>query len=444
MTSKKIDSHLDLGINAPPSMRIQIQKKTICAPVRTAPFLEIKNASNSDYARDNDIVAEYFYGPILNASNETYWYNDHARYDQIGYTLHAVFSNAGIPPQSGTFVPVPAINTTDADLSLVFIAANSVWYMEPCDDPIFGAHQLNEAIGVYYADYWALPLGCTEQYRVCSPQSNACTSYMGLMQLLTSFGARDANQLGFNTVQQQTFYRLVPALQVSNVYYATFTRSGSALRASETLSQLTQTYLPPNQWHLEVGSWFDSGLARLQQITQEYATGPMVVPRGSFIASPDPTVAEDIIWAVMCRSQLINDGSTTMSFSVLGIAILVGLGIIIVLLSFSLDTVVGWLQKKTGKGLHAQMEWRLNDKLELQRLLYEEMHQGHWDDSKSVPVTAWGDRLSSVAERERKRLETKRSASDTGISMEMAQQVLLPKRGDTPPLDTARGDIWRG
>lgn len=169
MTSKKIDSHLDLGINAPPPMRVQVQKKTTCAPVRTAPFVEMKNASNSLYGRGSDIVAEYFYGPILNASNETYWYNDHARYDQNGYTLFSVFSNAGVTPQAGAYVPVPAMNTTDADLSLVFIAANSVWYREPCDDPILGAHQLREGSKVYNSDYWVTPLGCTEQYRVCSP-----------------------------------------------------------------------------------------------------------------------------------------------------------------------------------------------------------------------------------------------------------------------------------
>jgi len=438
ITSKMIDSHFDLGINAPPSMRVQIGKKTTCAPVRTAPegtapFFEMKNASNSIYGRDNDIVVEYFYGPILGASNETYWYNDHAKYDSIPYALSSVSSSAGVPPQPGAFVPVPAINTTDADLSLLFIAANSVWYQEPCSDPIFGAHQLNELSGVYYADYWVTPLGCIEQYRVCSPQSNACTPYMGLWQLDATLDTGDADRLGLNTVQQQTFHRLFTALQVSNVYYATFTRLGSALRASETLSGLNQRYLPPNQWHLEVASWFDSGLARLQQIAQEYATGPDVVPSGSFIASPDLTEPTDIIWAGMCHSQLINDASTTMSFSVLGIAILIGLGLIIVLLSFSLDTVIGWLQKKTGKGLHARMEWRLNDKLELQRLLYQEMRQGHWDDSKSVPVTALGDKLSSVAEREMNRLETERSASDNGVGVEMVQQVLIPKREGTPP-----------
>lgn len=123
---------------------------------------------------------------------------------------------------------------------------------------------------------------------------------MGLWQLEASLDTGDADRLGLNTVQQQTFHRLFNAFQALNVYYATFTRLDSALRASETLAGLPQRYLPPNQWHLEVAAWFDSGLARLQQIAQKYATGPEIVPRGSFIASPDLAVPTNIVWATMC------------------------------------------------------------------------------------------------------------------------------------------------
>ncbi|RVX70100.1 hypothetical protein B0A52_06272 [Exophiala mesophila] len=405
MTSKKIDSHSDLGVNAPKSQRVLFQKRTTCAPLLTADFVEVKKASNSPYARGDDIVVEYHFGPIYGATNETFWYNDHAVYDQNGYTLHSFQATAGSPISVGAFVPVPAINTTDADLSLVFIAANSVWYSEPCEDAVFSANDplaVGERV-VYRPDYWVVPLGCAEQYRVCNPQTDACTPYLGVTQLHDSLFESAPEGLDFSTIQRATIFRMIHSLQVSTVYYATFTRLGSALRASETLSALTQRYLPPNQWHIEVGSWFDAGLARLQLRVQEYAAGPASVPRGSTISRPDRLNIADLPWYAMCGSQLVNDASTTMSFSVLGMSILLCLGVLIIFTSFSIDTVVAWIQLKLSKGLHPRMEWLVTDRLVMQQLLYQEMGQSHWDVSLVVPVTTRPDKFVGVATRELER-----------------------------------------
>lgn len=128
---------------------------------------------------------------------------------------------------------------------------------------------------------------------------------------------------------------------------------------------LSQRYLPPNQWHIEVGSWFDAGLARLQQRTQEYATGPANVPRGSYILTPNPTFLVDVPYRAMCHSQLVNDSSDTMSFSVLGMSILFGVGAMIIFTSLTIDTIIGWIQLRLQKGLHARTEWLVSDKLEM-------------------------------------------------------------------------------
>lgn len=429
MTSKKIDSHYDLGVNAPKSHRVLFQKRTTCAPIRTADFVEVKNSSNSPYARADDIVAEYYYGPIYGSTNETYWYNDHALYDQNGYTLHSFLSTAGSPISNGAFVPVSAINTTDADLSLVFVAANSVWYSEPCEDAVFSAHD-PLAVGdrvVYRPDFWVVPLGCAEQYRICNPETDACTPYLGISQLRDSFYETAPEGLDFGTMQRATIFRMLYSLQVSTVYYATFTRLGSALRASETLATLTQRYLPPNQWHIEVGSWFDAGLARLQLRAQEYAAGPASVPRGSTISKPDRLNLADIPWYAMCGSQLVNDASATMSFSVLGMSILLCLGVLIILVSFSVDTVVGWIQLKLNKGLHARMEWLVTDRLVMQQLLYQEMGQGHWDVSLGVPVTARSDKFVGVATRELERAKIGHIDTPDGSENLAVHETLISK-----------------
>ncbi len=428
MTSKPINSHFDLGINAPSSGRIDLEMTTTCAPLQRRPFARSLNSSDPDfYGRPDDTIVEYYYGPIPGVSNYTTAYNDHATYDNIGYSLTAFSASAGTDHTTGGFQPVPAINTTDADLSLLFIAANSVAYSEPCADPIFSANiPYNNTVGEiaisgYYPDYWVTVLGCTEQYRICNPKTNQCTGKQGLMQLSRAFTANEAG-LDINDIQSATAQRLLGALQVSTIYYATFSRLGAALRASESLSTLTQRYLPPNQWHIEVGSMFDTGLARLQQKTQEYATGPANVPRGSYVQAPNPNIAADIPYRAMCYSQLVNDSSDTMSFSVVGLAILFGVGGIIIFVALTIDTIFGWLQLKFNTGLHARTEWLVTDKLEMQRLLFEEVKLGDWDDTKRIPVTWQNQKFVGVADRHLNGMLKGQSSSGDGAGVQLVEE----------------------
>ena len=427
MVSKRINSHFDLGINAPSSGRIEVEKTTTCAPLRTKAFARALDASDPDFVgRPNDTIAEYYYGPITGVSNYTYTYNDHATFDQAGYTLSAVQALAGSAVVVGDFDPVPAINTTSADISLLFIAPNSVYYSEICGDPVFSAHTYYNATinGVYvegyYPDYWVSVLGCSEDYRFCLPGTDQCTSKQGLMQLQAAFTANEGG-LDLNDLQAAVTQRLISGLMLSSVYYATNTRLGGALRASESLSTLSQRYLPPNQWHIEAGSWFDAGLARLQQQTQEFATGPATVPRGSYVLAPNNSTA-DIPWRAMCYSQLVNDSSDTMSFSVVGMAILFGVGAIIIFTSLTIDTIVGWLQVKFGKGLHARAEWLVTDKLEMQRLLFEEMKLGEWDDSKKLPVTLPNQKFVGVADRQLNGMLKGQGQYQGGSNVELIEQ----------------------
>lgn len=323
-------------------------------------------------------------------------------------------SNTDGKADTGAFIPVPELDSPVADVTLLFIAQNSVSYKQACQDPVFAATTLVDSVAygqeVKYYDYdrYVSVLGCTEQYRICNPESNKCTDKMGLMQLQATFDEND-DGLSLNTRQNATALRSLLALQVSSIYYATFTRLGAALRASESLHGLSQQYLPPTQWHIESGSWFDQGLARLQQRTQEYATGPNVIPAGSYLVRPNPEVYPgDAPWLDMCYSQFVNDTTDTMSFSVVGLAILFGTGILIILVSLLIDTVVGWIQTRFNMGMHAWAEWRVNDKLQMQRLLHEATGLGHWRDGwfPNVPVTVNPDLFLGPGEHHLRRRTT--------------------------------------
>ncbi|KAK4926787.1 hypothetical protein LTR66_016325 [Elasticomyces elasticus] len=226
------------------------------------------------------------------------------------------------------------------------MAQNSVRQKAPTYDPMFLATTLNNDTGTaYYThDTSTTTVACAEQYRICNPRNN--------------------------------------------------TRGGQALRATDTLFNLDQAPLPNNQWHIETSSWFNAGLAQLQAKIQEYATGPSNIVPGSYNWQPNDPVSK-----AMCYSQLIND-TTSMSFSVLGMGILFGLGGLIICLAMCIDTIVGWIQMKTGRGLHGRMEWLMNDRLQMQRLLYVAIGLGAWrdDPSAKIPMVIGREKFPGVAE----------------------------------------------
>lgn len=394
MVSKLIDSHVDLGINAPKSSRLQFEKTTTCAPlsqIGRVKFVEVTNeTSNSLLAMPGDQIMQFYYGGLINGTNVTYTYNIHTAMDAVPYTLSYVNSNA----DSGDAValnwqPSPEYSVNDSDVTLLFIAGNSILYREANGDPIFGAnYPLGSAAGQFYTpDRYVNVLGCTEKYRICNVVNNKCTQKAGL-QLLEKNLKKDTDGLELGTLQNAIASRMILALQVSSVYHATFTRLAAALRATESLQGLWQVGLPETQWQREVASFFDNGLARLQQKTQEYATGPAITPRGSYVVTPD-NEAINVPWKAMCYSQLVNDSSDTMSFSILGMIILFGVGILIVLFSLAHDTIVGFIQTRYKIGLHAWAEWQVTERLQMHRLLFESQNLGQWEDGwfKTMPVT---------------------------------------------------------
>lgn len=79
MDTGHIDSHEDLGINAPVSERVTYRKVTTCAPLHTKGHAEMVNGSTTDGELPGDTIWHYFYGPVEGTNtltaNWTYAYN---------------------------------------------------------------------------------------------------------------------------------------------------------------------------------------------------------------------------------------------------------------------------------------------------------------------------------------------------------------------------------
>ena len=289
------------------------------------------------------------------------------------------------------WIPIPALNRTDADVALFFLAPNMILYEGPVTDPFFVAsipHNVSAGNGVnetYYSpNQGVYALACAEQHQFCNPANGKCTPLSGAFQVATNLTGLDLND-----AQVSTLFIMQPTLTFLNTYNSVISRGSNALRASETLDQGFQIPLPDNQWMTEVSTWFAVLMARLQQSIVRYAIGSSYVPEGLTLVGPAGRYQENI-----CNNTKIQSQSGTTSFSVLGVSIILIVGSVLIFTSLVLSTVLGFIRRKRHWKEYKSLQWTLNNKLQLQRLAYEEAGQGQWTGgTDSVPVTRSGDKL---------------------------------------------------
>lgn len=87
-----IDSHLDLGMNAPDSGRVGFRKVTTCSPLKVTPeYVSVITSTGDDgLGVEGDRIRQYQYGTysaVGMGDNVTYLYNQHAYIDGFGYEL---------------------------------------------------------------------------------------------------------------------------------------------------------------------------------------------------------------------------------------------------------------------------------------------------------------------------------------------------------------------
>ena len=155
-----------------------------------------------------------------------------------------------------------------------------------------------------------------------------------------------------------------------------------SLQAYNSLYGVSQGPLPNYQWQIEVASWFNVALAKLQAKVVEFATGPSYVAPDGVV-----TLYDDHHFAAQCYMQKIRSSTGYYSFSLVGVVIILVIGGLILFVSFYIDTFTGFVLRRIGKEYKAQ-QWILDEKLQLQRMTYEKANIGNWRDCDSkVPVT---------------------------------------------------------
>lgn len=95
----------------------------------------------------------------------------------------------------------------------------------------------------------------------------------------------------------------------------------------------------------------------------------------------------------MRQIQKIRSDAVT-SFSVLGLGILFGLGVLIIVFSLIIAPLAHRIDIWLGRNNYKRLEWAINDFVQLQRLAHEELGCGTWIGGDEFPITALGQKLA--------------------------------------------------
>ena len=265
----------------------------------------------------------------------------------------------------------------------MFLASNAVEYRSPVLDPWFQAtfaHDLTDPSGVnfteYIPDFWVGVLACADQYQYHNPVNGRSTS-------LTSLGGlvNEIERLQFSKIQDATVLSLYYSANYQQTVYSVYSQGPRALRAYDSLlgSDVVSPGLPKTQWQIEATQFFSISMAKLQQMMINYAAGPPYDYDGMVFVKGNET---------LCGMQKIRGNNGFLSFSVLGVAIILILGGLFIFISLILDPVIGFLRQRFNWHDHKRLQWAVDEKLQLQRLAFEGAGQGRWKGGvESIPTT---------------------------------------------------------
>ncbi|KAL9560840.1 hypothetical protein ACKAV7_015003 [Fusarium commune] len=384
-----IDSHYDLGINAPLENRIYYRRVTKCAVVDPKVVRNFTKETYTNYTAYP--VYQYYLGNSTAPETPfTFEYDSYLAVSDVGYGLSSI-SQYGGDIKASSWLPSEKFYLPDADLTLVWLLPNFVFSMTPIDDPFFGFHPNNISRKFCQPDNLVNIMACTDQYQVCNPkrQTPICSPLTAAVLLRDNI-----SNIELNPTQNVTA-RLILALNgADGIGSSLGGRGAGALLASEKVAQSIQSFLPSNQWATEVKNWFAISLIKLQYALVEYPTGP-TSPLTENLALKVPQTSES---QNLCRSMKVPNPGGYKSFSVLALVIVLVVGGMVIIISIILEPVTNYIYNNwVTEHQFRRLQWILDGKLQLQRMAYECSGVGTWvNKDRYVPVTTEITKITHV------------------------------------------------
>jgi hypothetical protein len=199
-----------------------------------------------------------------------------------------------------------------------------------------------------------------------------------------------------NDAQYWTAQRIAASTPWSSMYWAIGSGMSAALNASSSVIGTWQTATLPNyQWQIEVGTWVAAAFAYLQQTIVQYAAGQnnydpnLIIPPSSDYEQ------------AMCSKQTLKSLSGYISFSFLGIALILVVGSIVFIIGSAMESIGDWIWPHLRHhddqqiGQYSRKAWTLDNSFQLQRKAFEGQLQGNWehDDESTIPSTVTAEKL---------------------------------------------------
>lgn len=294
----------------------------------------------------------------------------------------------GDPYQTRGWQPISDLNRTDADVSIFYLNSNGMRYTSQVYDPFFRAQSeviplVPVTIKIYEASNLTSVLACTDQFQIQNPNNNMATELTSANKAVAQ-----ALQICLNSLQTAALLRLGLTGYESLIFSGVDGLSGAALHASDIAYRSLSPGLPDNQWQIEVSGWFNASLARLQQDIIGWVSKDATELVGFADLLP-PTGYPD--YENMCQNQVVKNVGQYQTFSVTAIIIIFSVGLFIIVLSWVLEPVVVWCEKRLGRYGPGSRQWLGTSPLQLQRLsLRHDEHFGWKKCDSEIPVTDIG------------------------------------------------------
>ncbi|KAK8122765.1 hypothetical protein PG984_011435 [Apiospora sp. TS-2023a] len=410
--SGHMNSNTIFGQNAPKDETFTMRYVLQCAPLTT----EGRSRNTTVY---NRTYVAYNYGPqTFGGRNETLNYTYmvpdlDSQYPKgtTGYSNDKSFlvsprpyytTQGALDRRNSEFSPDPDVFVHDGDVTFFFLAGNGVEFLSPAEDEHLGqSDHISPPRG-------RITLGCVERFQWCrDPDLGQCGDLDSAWTSLDSAARWFDLPSGFMrsimsiendrpTLQTKlgailTWAALMQYPTGSTLAQIVDTLGASSLASQVYVRQNAVWSIKKNQWQLDVTRWWYIMLAGFQANFVNTAQGSKNSPFPPTTFPPTNDYERDL-----CHNQKIRS-SNYANFSIFGLALMYSIGMLIILISFAVEPLLGWLQKRGRYNQYAYLEWEAGTAIQLHRMANDQLGHGHWMKcDERIPITQPGDILASL------------------------------------------------
>ncbi|ENI08048.1 hypothetical protein COCC4DRAFT_20941 [Bipolaris maydis ATCC 48331] len=402
LDSGVLHSQIHLGFNQNP--QFTLRHRTHCAPLKTDGFTgTVVNPNNSQTRQ------VYRYGNKHGSGgNADYIFAVDVRHEKPSLELSAYGNYKVTAMVAYGFIRsiefIPELQKPDGAVSLVFLDASEILYVNKTEDPWFSATTpfdnslaiSMDGPGFFIANEPVGVIGCVTQRLYCNPtlpENVGCIDGFAISNRqswwdLFKSAWPDAND---RSAMNAFVYALGTQAMLDDYYF--MPSLPTLLSRSTVQGNLQLAVIPKDRWQDEREYLYNASLAAIQSMMVEHARG-LDFGMGTYCERERECRR-------ICRSQLRLQKMRSpnhYSFSAWTLGVILIVGSTLMLISTFMEELFALLLRyprlRSAKLTYSYCEWQAGSTLQLQRLAHENLGLGTWTRTdEAIPVTEPGDTL---------------------------------------------------